>query len=103
MKEVNTEEEINAITGETPTLIELGTPETCMPCKMLADNLHLFESENRYNIEYAQCSNVDTIFSMGYRSLPVLIMITDKVKDVLTDSSILIDEEELSGWIENRL
>lgn len=103
MKILNTEEEINSINGDKPTIIELGTPDTCMPCKMLADNLHLFESENRYDVDYASCCNVQTIMEMGYKNIPVLIFVSKKIKDVLTDTSILMDEEELSGWIENRL
>lgn len=104
MKELKTTEEINSIKGDKPTIIELGTPDTCMPCKMLSNILHKFEDEKTFGqTEYACCKDVDTIMSMGYSSLPVLIMITDKVYDVETDSSILIDEDELIEWIEARI
>ena len=63
-----------------------------------------FEEEKTFGqIEYACCNNVDSIMSMGYSSLPVLIMVTDKVYDVETDTSILIDEDELQNWIEARI
>lgn len=104
MKKLNTIEDINSINGKKPTIIELGTPETCMPCKMLQDNLNKFEKEKTFsNIEYACCDNVDTIMGMGYSSLPVMIMVTEQVYDVETDSSILIDEDELIEWIEARI
>ena len=104
MKEFKTTEEINSIKGDKPTIIELGTPDTCMPCKMLSDILHKFEDEKTFGqTEYACCKDVDTIMSMGYSSLPVLIMVTDKVYDVETDSSILIDEDELIEWIKARI
>ena len=104
MKELKTEDDIKSITGEKPSLIELGTPETCMPCKMLQDILHTYEENKTFgNMEYYYCSDVSTIMGMGYSSLPVLIMVTNKIYDVETDSSILIDEEELTNWIEARI
>lgn len=104
MKELKTEEDIRSITGEKPSLIELGTPDTCMPCKMLQDILHTFENDKTFgNMEYYSCSDVNTIMGMGYSSLPVLIMVTNKIYDVEIQSDILIDEEELTNWIESRL
>ena len=104
MKELKNEEDIRSITGEKSAIIELGTPDTCMPCKMLQDILHEFEDEKTFdNLEFYNCSNVDTIMKMGYSSLPVMIMITKKVYDVETDSSIIIDEDEVYDWIEARI
>lgn len=104
MKELKTVEDINSIDGNKPSIIELGTPETCMPCKMLQDNLHKFEEEKTFsNVEYYYCSEPKTIMEMGYKSLPVMIMVTNKVYDVETDSSILIDDYELQEWIEARI
>ena len=104
MKELKTENDIKSISGSKPSLIELGTPDTCMPCKMLQECLHKFEEEGTFsNMEYYYCSNPKTIMDMGYSSLPILIMVTDKVYDVETDTSILIDDEELQGWIEARI
>lgn len=104
MKELKTVEDIKGITGSKPSIIELGTPETCMPCKMLQDNLHKFEEENSFpNMEYYCCSEPNTIIDLGYKSLPVMIMVTNQIYDVETDSSILMDEEELYGWIEARI
>ena len=104
MKELNTENDIKSIDGSVPTIIELGTPDTCMPCKMLQDLLHKFEEEKTFgNMQYACCSNPDTIMSMGYSSLPVMIMVTNQIYDVETDTSILIDEDELVEWIEARI
>lgn len=104
MKELKTVEDINSVKGDKPTIIELGTPDTCMPCKMLQDILHKFEEDKTFGqMEYASCKEVDTIMGMGYSSLPVLIMITNQIYDVETDSSILMDEEELYGWIEARI
>lgn len=54
-------------------------------------------------MQYACCNNPDTIMEMGYSSLPILIMITNQIYDVETDSSILIDEDELVEWIEARI
>jgi len=48
MKELKTENDIKSITGDKPSIIELGTPDTCMPCKMLQDNLHKFEDEKNF-------------------------------------------------------
>ena len=104
MKELKTENDIKSITGDKPAIIELGTPDTCMPCKMLQDNLHKFEDEKTFtNMEYYFCSNPTTIMDMGYKSLPVMIMVTNQVYDVETDTSILIDEDELHDWIEARI
>lgn len=104
MKELKTVEDIKSIDGKTPTIIELGTPDTCMPCKMLQDILHKFEEEKTFGVmQYACCNNPDTIMEMGYSSLPILIMVTNQIYDVETDSSILIDEDELVEWIEARI
>ena len=104
MKELKTENDIKSITGNKPSIIELGTPDTCMPCKMLQDNLHKFEDEKTFaNMEYYFCSDPKTIMDMGYKSLPVMIMVTNQIYDVETDTSILIDEDELYEWIEARI
>ena len=104
MKELKTENDIKSITGDKPSIIELGTPDTCMPCKMLQDNLHKFEDEKIFaNMEYYCCSDPNRIIDMGYKSVPVMIMLTNQVYDVETDTSILRDEDELHDWIEARI
>jgi len=54
-------------------------------------------------MEYYFCSDPKTIMDMGYKSLPVMIMVTNQIYDVETDTSILIDEDELVEWIEARI
>ena len=41
MKEIKTMDELNAITGQEPSIIKFGQPN-CIPCKMTQENLYNF-------------------------------------------------------------
>ena len=90
MKEIKTLEEFNAL-GKEPSIVEFGTPDTCIPCKFTKDNLEKFEQ------------NKNVITSLEYSSVPVVVLVTPSRKVELTDSSISMDEEELVNWIEQNI
>ena len=103
MKEITHIDHFNAITGETPSIVEFGTPDTCIPCKMAMENLIELEEDKKYNLTYYKCSDIDIITSMNYSSVPVIVMITPYKRAELTDSSVAMDMDELQEWIEQNI
>lgn len=102
MKEIKTLEEYNVL-GKEPSIIEFGTPDTCIPCKYTKENLEKFEQNKKFNLTFYQCSDINIITSLEYSSVPVVVLVTPTTKVELTDSSISMDEEELSNWIEQNI
>ena len=51
MKEIKTLEEYNAL-GKEPSIIEFGTPDTCIPCKYTKENLEKFEQNKKFNLTF---------------------------------------------------
>lgn len=103
MKKISTIEEYNLITGQEPSIIEFGTPMTCIPCKMTMENLHNYDINKKFNLTYYSCDDINVITSLGYNSIPVVVMITPHRKVELTDSSISMDYDELEDWINKNI
>lgn len=103
MKEIKYIEEFNAISGNNPSIIEFGTPDTCIPCKMTMENLKELEESKKYNLTYYSCSDINIITSLNYSAVPVVVLITPHKKVELTDSSISMDIDELTNWINNNI
>lgn len=103
MKEIKHIEEFNSITGNNPSIIEFGTPDTCIPCKMTMENLKELEENKKFNLTYYSCSDIDVITSLNYSSVPVVVLVTPYKKLELTDSSISMDIDELTDWIKNNI
>lgn len=103
MKEIKTVEEYKAIDGSTPSIIEFGLAEGCIPCKMTKENLLTFEENKTFDVEYYFCGNIDIIADLGYSSVPTVMVVTKNVKAELNDSSVSMDEDELSDWIKSHL
>ena len=103
MKEITHIDHFNMITGENPSIIEFGTPDTCIPCKMAMENLTELEESKKYDLTYYKCSDIDIITSMNYSSVPVIVMITPRKRAELTDSSVAMDIDELQEWIEQNI
>lgn len=98
VKEIKTEEELESNLGDN-YIIEFGTPEHCIPCKMTLENLEEIENSKKYDINYYHCDNIDIISKLGYNSVPIVILNTTERKVVLDDTSISMDVDELSAWI----
>lgn len=103
MKEIKTIEEYNSLPIGDGFIIEFGTPETCIPCKFANDNLKKFEESKKFNLTYYECSDINVISNLGYSSVPVIVLTTPHVKAELTDSSVAMDSDELSDWIEHNI
>lgn len=103
MKEITHIDQFNAITGETPSIVEFGTPDTCIPCKMAMENLTKLEENKKYDLTYYKCSDIDIITSMNYSAVPAIVMITKQKRAELTDSSVAMDIDELCEWIESNI
>ena len=103
MKKINTVEEYKAVDGSTPSIIEFGMEEGCIPCKMTKENLLELEEEKVFDTEYYFCSNIDIIASLGYSSVPTVMVLTKNVKAELNDSSVSMDKDELADWIKSHL
>ena len=67
------------------------------------ENLEKFEQNKKFNLTFYQCSDINIITSLEYSSVPVVVLVTPTTKVELTDSSISMDEEELSNWIEQNI
>ena len=52
---------------------------------------------------YYSCDDINVITSLGYNSIPVVVMITPHRKVELTDSSISMDYDELEDWINKNI
>lgn len=102
MKEIKTMDELNAITGQEPSIIKFGQPN-CIPCKMTQENLNNFEKNNKFNLIYYECSDINIITKLGYNAVPVIMLLTPHKKIELTDSSIAMDEDDLENWITTNL
>lgn len=103
MKEIKYIEEFNAISGKNPSIVEFGTPDTCIPCKMAMENLLELEENKKFDLTYYKCSDIDIITSLEYSAVPVIVLITPYRKVTLTDSSVAMDIDELSEWINNNI
>lgn len=103
MKEITHIDQFNAITGATPSIVEFGTPDTCIPCKMAMENLTELEESKKYDLTYYKCSDIDIITSMNYSAVPAIVMITPQKRAELTDSSVAMDIDELCEWIESNI
>lgn len=103
MKEIKYIEEFNSIKGDNPSIVEFGTPDTCIPCKMTMENLKELEELKKYNLTYYTCSDINIITSLNYSAVPVVVLITPYKKVELTDSSISMDIDELTDWINNNI
>lgn len=103
MRKISTLEEYKAIDGTNPSIIEFGMEEGCIPCKMTKENLNELEDEKVFNADYYFCGNIDIISSLGYSSVPTVMVLTKNVKAELNDSSISMDKDELSDWIKSQL
>lgn len=103
MKKINTIEEYKAIDGSNTSIIEFGMEEGCIPCKMTKENLNELEEEKTFDADYYFCGNIDIITSLGYSSVPTVMVLTKNVKVELNDSSISMDKEELTDWIKSHL
>lgn len=103
MKELKTKEEIEMISHNKNYLIEYGVPDTCIPCQMTKDNLETFEKDSVFDLQYYYCTDVDIMTELGYTSIPVVELITENNKIILTDSSISMDEDELKDWIKGNI
>ena len=99
MKEIKSMDELNAITGKEPSIIKFGQPN-CIPCKMTQENLEEIEKSEKYSLTFYECSDINIITDLGYSSVPVVMMITPHRKVELTDSSIAMDMDELTDWID---
>ena len=95
MKVVNSITEIN----DKNYLLKYGQ-EFCMPCSITEDNLSSIE--NNFSIPFYSTMNVDEAIEKGYKSLPVIILKTNTI-ETLDDTGIMMDEEELNNWINNKL
>ncbi len=80
-------------------LIKYGQ-EFCIPCEMTENSMKEIES-NYEGLPFYSCKNVDESISKGFTNLPVIEL--HKVDEVitLTDSSVMMNAEELKGWIDN--
>lgn len=100
MREIQSKEELEQLNQEHKQyIIEYGVPDTCIPCKLTKENLELFEKENRFDLEYFSCSDVNIISELGFTSIPVLQLVTKSNVVLLNDSSVSMDEEELNDWL----
>jgi len=102
MKEIKSMEELNAITGKEPSIIKFGQPN-CIPCKMTQENLEELENSKKYSLTFYECSDINVITNLGYNSVPVVMLITPTRKVELTDSSVAMDIDELTDWINNNI
>lgn len=102
MKILKSIEEYNAL-GKEPSIVEFGTPDTCIPCKYTQENLKKFEQEKKFNLTFYECSDINVIASLEYSAVPVVVIVTPSKKVELTDSSISMDEDELASWIEQNI
>lgn len=102
MKEIKNIEQYNEL-GKRPSIVEFGTPDTCIPCKYTQTNLKKLEKDGVFDLDYYECSDVDIITALGFSGVPVVVLITPSVKVELSDSSIAMDEEELTAWIKETL
>lgn len=103
MIEIKRIEEYNFLNGKVPCLIEFGTPDTCIPCKMAKENLTELENNKKYELTYYFCSDINIITSLNYSAVPVLVLITPHRKVELTDSSVAMDIDELCDWIDKNI
>lgn len=96
MKQINS---ISEIQDET-FLLKYGQ-EFCIPCEMAEKNLESLE--NNFSINFYSCMNIDESINKGFTSLPVVILMKGSHETILTDTEILMDEDELKIWLENNI
>jgi hypothetical protein len=102
MKTIKSLEEYNSL-GKTPSIVEFGTPDTCIPCKYTQENLKKFEEDKKFDLTFYECSDINIISSLEYSAVPVVVLVTPSKKVELTDSSVSMDEDELASWIEQNI
>ena len=61
------------------------------------------EENKKFDLTYYKCSDIDIITSLEYSAVPVIVLITPYRKVTLTDSSVAMDIDELSEWINNNI
>ena len=98
MKLINTLDEYRMLNDKS-YLIEFGTPDTCVPCKMTEDNLKKIEQDGNFNLTFYSCYDINVITSLGYSKIPVVKLVTPQKVVELKDASISMDEDELVDWI----
>lgn len=84
---------------EPNTLIIYGQPKTCIPCKMTDENLYEIENEKKFDLTYLCCSDILSITNKGYKSVPIIELVTSSKISILTDTSVMMDKDELIEWI----
>lgn len=94
MKEVDS---INEITDKK-FLVKFGQ-EFCIPCEMTENNLK--EIEGDFDFPFYSTKNVDEALERGYKKLPAILMVDNGNFVENSDSSVLMNKDELKTWIEN--
>lgn len=102
MKSIKTMEEYKQINGKEPSIVKFGLPN-CIPCKMTQENLEEFEKDNKFNLTYYECGDINMMAELGYEAVPVVVLITPQKIVELKDSSISMDSDELANWIEQNI
>ena len=96
MKQVNSVNDIQ----EDKFILKYGQ-EFCIPCEMTEKNLEALE--NDFDINFYSCMNTDESIDKGFTSLPAIILMKGTHETILTDTEILMDEDELKVWISNNI
>ena len=85
------------------TLTIYGQPKTCMPCKMTEENLRIIKGKDIFDLTFEEVTDIEVIKEKKYTSIPVIELVTEGRTSILNDHSVLLDEDELQEWIEERL
>ena len=94
MKEVTSIKDIT----DKKFLVKFGQ-DFCIPCEMTENNLK--EIEGDFDFPFYSTKNVDEAVERGYKSLPVVYIYNDGNGIEISDSSVLMNKDELKNWISN--
>lgn len=93
VKEVNSVKEIT----DDSFVIKYGQ-EFCIPCEITENNLKALESD--FNIPFYSTKNVNESVEKGFKALPVIELHKNGEIITLNDNSIMMNQNELKGWLE---